>query len=128
MSATHDLNRTTTATAQLYLAFELGWTSWGLAFSTAPAQPPRRVAIPARDLDSLRREIDRARRRFGLPDDAPVRSCYEAVRDGFWLHRFLAACGIGNLVVDSSSIEVNRRARRAKSDAIDITKFLSMII
>ena len=95
---------------------------------TAPAQPPRRVTIPARDLDSLRREIDRARRRFGRPDDAPVRSCYEAGRDGFWLPRYLASCGIGNLVVDSSSIEVNRRARRAQSDAIDVTKLLSMLI
>ena len=128
MSATHDPDRTTSAAAPLYLALELGWTSWGLAFSTAPAQPPRRVTIPARDLDSLRREIDRARRRFGLPDDAPVRSCYEAGRDGFWLHRYLASRGIGNLVVDSSSIEVNRRARRAKSDAIDVTKLLSMLM
>src|ERR1700752_654986 len=106
MSATHDHDRTTSAATPLYLAFELGWTSWGLAFSTAPAQPARRVTIPARDLDSLRREVDRARRRFGLPDGAPVRSCYEAGRDGFSLHRYLASCGVGNLVVDSSSIEV----------------------
>jgi transposase len=128
MSATHDRDRTTSDPTPLYLAFELGWTSWGLAFSTAPAQPARRVTIPARDLDSLRREVDRARRRFGLPDGAPVRSCYEAGRDGFWLHRYLASCGVGNLVVDSSSIEVNRRARRAKSDAIDVAKLLSMLM
>jgi transposase len=128
MSATHDRDRTTSDRAPLYLAFELGWTSWGLAFGTAPAAPPRRVTIPARDLDSLRREIDRARRRFGLPDAAPVRSCYEAGRDGFWLPRYLASCGIDNRVVDSSSIEVNRRARRAKSDAIDVAKLLSMLL
>jgi transposase len=128
MSATHDHDRTTSAAPPLYLAFELGWSSWGLAFSTAPALPPRRVAIPARDLDSLRREIDRARRRFGLPDDSPVRSCFEAGRDGFWLHRFLASGGIDNAVVDSASIEVNRRARRAKSDAIDVAKLLGMLI
>jgi transposase len=128
MSATQDHDRTTSATAPLYLAFELGWTSWGLAFSTAPAQPPRRVTIPARDLGSLSREVDRARRRFGLPEGAPVRSCYEAGRDGFWLHRFLASAGIDNAVVDSSSIEVNRRARRAKSDAIDVTKLLSLLM
>ena len=128
MSATHDHDRTAPAAAPLYLAFELGWTSWGLAFSTAPALPPRRVTIPARDLGSLRREIDRARRRFGLLDGAPVRSCYEAGRDGFWLHRLLASRGIDNAVVDSSSIEVNRRARRAKSDAIDVTKLLSLLM
>jgi transposase len=128
MSATHDPDRTTSAPAPLYLAFELGWTSWGLAFSTAPAQPPRRVTIPARDLGSLRREVDRARRRFGLPDDAPVRSCSEAGRDGFWLHRPLASRGIDNAVVDSSSIEVNRRARRAKGDAIDVGKLLNLLM
>jgi transposase len=128
MSATHDRDRTTSGPAPLYLAFELGWTSWGLAFSTAPAQPPRRVTIPARDLGALRREIDRARRRFGLPDDSPVRSCYEAGRDGFWLHRFLASRGIDDAVVDSASIEVDRRARRAKSDAIDVTKLLGMLM
>src|SRR6185312_11211647 len=116
MSATHDHDRTTSAATPLYLAFEQGWTSWGLAFSTAPALPPRRVTIPARDLDSLRREVDRARQRFGLADGVPVRSCYEAGRDGFRLHRFLASRGIDNAVVDSSSIEINRRARRAKSD------------
>src|SRR6185437_10924299 len=109
-------------------AFELGWTSWGLAFSTAPAMPPRRVAIPARDLAALGREVDRARRRFGLADDAPVRSGYEAGRDGFWLHRLLASRGIDNAVVDPSSIEVNRRARRAKSDAIDVVKLLSLLM
>ena len=128
MSATHDHDRTTSATAPLYLAFELGWTSWGLAFSAAPALPPRRVTIPARDTGSLRREIDRARHRFGLPPSAPVRSCYEAGRDGFWLHRLLASRGIENAVVDSSSIEVNRRARRAKSDAIDVTKLLGLLM
>jgi transposase len=128
MSATHDHDRTASATAPLYLAFELGWTSWGLAVGVAPALPPRRVIIPARDLDSLCREIDRARRRFGLPESAPVRSRYEAGRDGFWLHRFLASRGIDNAVVDAASIEVNRRARRAKSDAIDVGKLLVMLM
>jgi transposase len=128
MSATHDHDRTAPAPAPLYLAFELGWSSRGLAFSTAPARPPHRVTIPARHTGSLRREIERARRRFGLPDDAPIRSCYEAGRDGFWLHRFLASRGIDNAVVDSASIEVNRRARRAKSDPIDVTKLLSLLM
>ncbi|HEX7120737.1 MAG TPA: hypothetical protein VF178_00100 [Gemmatimonadaceae bacterium] len=41
-------------------------------------------------------------------------SCYEAGREGLWLHRYLTAQGIANRVVDSASIEVNRRARRAK--------------
>jgi transposase len=128
MSATHAHDPNATARTTLYLAFELGWASWGLAFSTAPAASPRRVTIPARSLDALALEIQRARRRFGLPDDAPVRSCYEAGRDGFWLHRYLTDQGIDNAIVDSSSIEVDRRARRAKSDALDVAKLLSLLM
>ena len=57
-----------------------------------------------------------------------VRSCYEAGRDGFWLHRYLTSIGIDNRVVDSSSIEVNRRQRRAKSDGLDVRKLLAMLV
>jgi transposase len=57
-----------------------------------------------------------------------VVSCYEAGREGFWLHRFLQGHGITNQVVDSSAIEVNRRRRRAKSDGLDVRKLLSMLI
>jgi transposase len=57
-----------------------------------------------------------------------VVSCYEAGRDGFWLHRFLLDQGIENRVIDSASIEVNRRFRRAKSDGLDVGKLLSMLI
>src|SRR5262249_40139908 len=73
-------------------------------------------------------EIKTAKERFGLPPDAPVISCYEAGRDGFWLHRLLVHEGVRNLVVDSASIEVNRRKRRAKSDRLDATKLVSMLI
>lgn len=64
----------------------------------------------------------------GLPESAPVVSCDEAGREGFRLHRFLKSQGITNHVVDSSSIEVNRRKRRAKSDALDVRKLVSMLI
>jgi transposase len=128
MSATHDTDSNPNASPTLYLAFDLGWTSWSLAFSTGMAQKPRLRTIPARDLDALRREIQRAKQRFGLPDDALVLSCYEAGRDGFWLHRYLTQAQIQNVVVDAASIEVNRRARRAKSDAIDVAKLLTMLI
>jgi transposase len=76
----------------------------------------------------LLHEVAQAKKRFGLPDTAPVVSCYEAGREGFWLHRFLQAQGITNHVVDSSSIEVNRRKRRAKSDGLDVRKLLSMLM
>ncbi len=74
---------------------------------------------------SLILEIRAAKKRFGLPEDAQVVCCYEAGRDGFWPHRFLLAHGVQNQVVDSSSIEVNRRQRRAKSDRLDATSWAS---
>ena len=74
-------------------------------------------AVPAADMGRLRDALARAKQRFGLPAATRVVSCYEAGRDGFWLHRSLASMGIDNVVVDSSSIEVNRRKRRAKLDA-----------
>ena len=55
-------------------------------------------------------------------------SCYEAGRDGFWIHRYLMEQGIENLVVDAASIEVPRRAKRAKTDRLDVGKLLTMLI
>src|SRR5260370_14646652 len=99
----------------LYVAFELGWSEWKLAFATAPADAPRLRTIGGRDTRAVLREIAKAKQRFGLPDEVPVYCCYEAGRDGFWLHRWLLAQGLDNIVVDSASIEVNRRQRRAQS-------------
>lgn len=70
----------------------------------------------------------RAKERLGLPAEAPVVSCYEAGREGFWLHRFLVAERIENRVIDSSSIEVNRRRRRAKTDRLDLEGLLRLLV
>jgi transposase len=112
----------------LYLAFELGSKEWKLGFTVGFGQRPRERTISAGDLCGVRREIERAKRRFGLSSEARVLSCYEAGRDGFWVHRYLAQLGVRDLVVDSSSIEVNRRARRAKTDRMDLGKLLSMLM
>jgi transposase len=112
----------------LSMAFELGVSEWKMAFSTGPGQSPRYRSVAARDLEGLRREIERSKVRFGLPADAPVFSCYEAGRDGFWLHRALEAMGVENLVVDSASIEVSRRSRRAKTDRLDAGKLVGMLL
>ena len=56
-----------------------------------------------------------------------VVSCYEAGRDGFWAYRFLVSEGVENRVVDSSSIEVNRWKRRAKTDRMDAGKLVEML-
>jgi transposase len=127
MTAAHSSNGTTTAQV-LYLAFELGWTKWKLGFTTGHGQPARLRSMPARDLPRLQQELAKAKKRLGLPADAVVRSCYEAGRDGFWLHRYLCAAGIENAIVDSASIEVNRRQRRAKSDGLDVGKLLTMLL
>ena len=63
-------------------------------------------------------EIEKAKGRFRMGEDVRIVSCYEAGRDGFWLHRYLTDIGIENVVVDSSSIEVNRCACRAKTDRL----------
>jgi transposase len=112
----------------LYLALELGSTKWTLAFGTSPAAGPRIRTMPAGDLPQFEREIALARTRLGVPVTAAVRSCYEAGRDGFWLHRWLTSVGVINVVVDSSSIEVNRRARRAKTDRLDAGSLLQSLI
>lgn len=112
----------------LYLAFELGSTKWTLAFAAGPAPRPRLRQIAAGDLRALEREVLAAKARVAVPLAAPVRSCYEAGREGFWLHRWLVAHGIDNQVVDSSSIEVKRRARHAKTDRLDASKLLQLLL
>ena len=106
----------------LYVALELGCDKWVLASATQAAEKPRFRTAPARDLARLNEEIAKAKARFGLPADAPVCTCYEAGRDGFWLHRALTKMGIANVVVDASSIEVNRRQKQIKSDPVDASK------
>jgi len=116
----------TTSNDRLYIAFELSNAKWKLAFSNGMKK--RQKTIMARDLGALTEEIAKARQKFKMADDMPIYSCYEAGRDGFWIHRYLESVGIHNLVVDSSSIEVNRRHRQAKSDRIDVHKLLNMLI
>ena len=111
-------DQVTTSSPRLHLAFELSWGQWKLAFTIGHGQPPRLRTIAARDLAALRGEIAKAKKRFDLPDDAEVVSCYEAGRDGFWLHRWLLSQVVTNFIVDSASIEVDRRKRRAQSDRL----------
>jgi len=112
---------------RLLMAIELGRRYWKIGFTTQQGQRIRRRTLPADGWERLPEEMAAAKKRLDLPADAAVTSCYEAGRDGFWIHRYLVGAGVDNLVVDSSSIEVNRRARRAKTDAIDLTKLLSML-
>lgn len=118
----------TTVSSNLYLAFELSNTEWKLGFTTGLGQAARIKVLKARKMGGLKGEIDLAKERFGLPKETAVYSCYEAGRDGMWLHRYLEANGVNNLVVDSASIEVSRRFRRAKTDRLDASKLLNMLV
>ena len=110
----------------LYIAFELSNSKWKLAFSDG--SKIRYKAKTAGNLAQLQVEIDLAKRKFKMIEDVRVVSCYEAGCDGFWIHRYLESQGIENLIVDSASLEVNRRKRRAKTDRIDVGKLLRMLL
>ena len=112
----------------LFVAFELREKTWQLGCTSGHGQKPRERSMPARDHDRVLDEIAQAQRRLGLPETASVVSWYAAGREGFWLHRFLRAQGLTNPVVDSSSSEVKRRRRRAKSDGVDVRKLLSLLM
>ncbi len=126
MTATTRFEHSIASDPALCVAFELGEGKWKLTMATSPDGAVVRRAIPARGRRGVLDAIEAAARKLGFEGKAVV-SCYEAGRDGFWLHRFLEAQGIENLVVDSASIEVNRRKRRAKSDRLDGEALLDLL-
>jgi len=112
----------------LVISFELGEGRWRLSFTSGFGEKVFRRGVRARDREAVLCTIEDMRERLGLAADCRVVSCYEAGREGFWLHRFLGRHGIENLVVDSSSIEVNRRSRRAKTDRLDGESLLDLLL
>jgi len=112
----------------LYVAFELSLKQWKLAMTSGFGVEPWVRTVAAGDLGAVRRIMAEARVRFGLGARMQVVSCYEAGRDGFWIHRALIGLGVQNRVVDSASIEVSRRARRAKTDRLDALKLVRMLV
>lgn len=129
MTTTREIvNRSDTAkSSHLYMSFELGDKSWKLTFSDGSGALSRH-SVAAGDQAAVADCIVRAGRRLKTSARAQVHSCYEAGRDGWWLHRWLIEVGVDNIVVDAASIEVNRRARRAKTDRLDGDKLLLMLL
>ena len=113
--------------ADLYMSLELGDKKWMLTLSDG-RRGPSRYGVDAGDTAVVADGMRKAKERCGLAAEAKVHSCYEAGRDGWWLHRWLLEQGIDNIVVDSASIEVNRHARRAKTDRLDGDKLLAMLL
>ena len=114
--------------ATLYVAFEVSQRSWTLAMTTGLHVESWVRTVTPGDWGALQQVLEKARRRFMVSPAAPVVSCYEAGRDGFWIHRALQRQGLKNRVVDSASIEVNRRARRNKTDRIDARKLVILLV
>jgi transposase len=121
-------DESTGAESRLYVALELSAQEWRLAYTVGMHAAFTHVVIPANDRVAWDRVIGAAVEKHGLGPDVPVWSCYEAGRDAFWVHRWLGEAGVHNVVVDSASIEVNRRARRAKTDRLDAGHLLRMLI
>ena len=120
------MTQSTHSGTSVHMALENGNKEWKLAFGDGRHE--REVTIPARDQTRLWKEIAATKTKFGLPADTPTFSCYEAGRDGFWIHRMLLQGGVQNIVVDPASIETNRRVRRVKTDRLDARKLRSMLI
>ena len=114
------------APARCLIAIELSKASWVVGVQTPLSNKTSQYRLTAGDWKSLLKLIERIRRQVGGELGRPVEmlSCYEAGYDGFWLHRLLEAHGVRNHVLDPASLLVNRRARRAKTDRIDVERML----
>jgi transposase len=117
-----------TSDSVMFMALELSAAKWKVGTTIGIGQKPRERSVDAADLKALEEEIAKAKERFGLPVYARVVSCYEAGRDGFWLHRWLTKQGVQNVVIDPASVHVDRRKRKAKTDRLDLGKLLRTLI
>ena len=127
---THQMIQTeekdSTSKQVLYISLELSNRKWKLTYGDGKRKRER--TITAADLEAFQEELAKTRKRFKLEEGCKIYSCYEAGRDGFWIHRYLDSLGIENIVVDPASIEVSRRKRRAKTDRLDGLKLLTMLM
>ena len=120
----------TTTEQSIYAALELSKNSWLLAIQVAGRDKPSLHPITGGDVEGLMTKLDAARDRVAkLTGRTPkVTLCYEAGYDGSWLARFLEQRGIECLVMEPASLQVNRRARRVKTDRIDVESILHTLI
>jgi transposase len=122
--------RTDTAPATLFVALELSRSTWLVAVHSPVADKVSQHRLEGGDTRGLLELILRKRVQAAEKLGRPVRvaCCFEAGYDGFWLHRWLCAQGIENRVLDAASILVNRRARRAKTDRLDVAGLLRTLM
>ena len=116
--------------ATLFVGFELSKSSWMIGvYSPALGKTVSRYKVDGGDLAKVLELIAAMRRRLGkLGKPVRVVSIYEAGYDGFRLHRALRAAGVDNRVIDAASVPVDRRARRVKTDRLDLEQLLRMLL
>jgi transposase len=111
------------------VAIELSHSSWIVAVRLPDVAKSRLHRLEGGDTTALLTLLDdlRSRALTKLGSPAKVACCFEAGRDGFWLHRVLMAHGIAAYVLEPTSILVKRRARRAKTDRLDAEGMLRVL-
>ena len=114
----------------IHAALELSKKRWLLAIQVPGRNKPSLHPIKGGDGEGLMAKLDAARERVAkATGQTPmVMLCYEAGYDGFWLARFLLQRDIDCLVMEPASLRVNRRARRVKTDRIDVESILHTLI
>jgi len=117
-------------TVRCLFAIELSKQSWVIGFNTPLSEKISRRTLSGCDWKGLLELIEDVRARVSREMDraVAVMSCYEAGYDGFWLHRQLEAHGVRNYVIDPASLQVDRRARRVKTDRIDAERLLRSLM
>ena len=114
----------------IHIALELSVTSWVIAYRLPGSDKIKMHRMSAGATKELLAVVSdlrgKAAARIGGAE-AIVASCFEAGRDGFWLHRLLTAHGVVNHVVEPASILVSRTARRAKTDRLDAQGLLRVL-
>src|SRR4029077_15308512 len=117
-------------TARCLFAIELSKQSWVIGFITPLSAKISRRILSGGDWKGLLDLIEEVRARVSRETGRAVEivSCYEAGYDGFWLHRLLEEHGIRNYVIDPASLQVDRRARRAKTDRVDVERLLRSLM
>jgi len=109
----------------ILLIFELSKSKWKIGVMLPGRETLSRYTVDGGDLAAVSRLLEQARHRAG--GKARIVSGYEAGYDGFWLHRWLESQGVHSRVLDSASIQVNRRARRAKTDKLDLDQLMRVL-
>src|SRR5262252_9894245 len=112
------------------LAIELSKKSWIISVNTPLSDKISRYTLKPCDWKGLLQLMARIQTRVAreLAKRVEVVSCYEAGYDGFWLHRLLDARGVLNYVIDPTSLQVDRRARRNKTDGVDVAQLLRSLM